>query len=115
MEPILEAIFASAVDGIVVIDAGGVILAFNPAAERLFGYDGAEVLGQNVRMLMPSPDRDQHDRYLANYLETGIPRIIGTGRDVRGRRKDGSTFPYIFPSARPKSTEGPPSRAFSTI
>ncbi len=112
MEPILEAIFASAVDGIVVIDAGGVILAFNPAAERLFGYDAAEVLGQNVRMLMPSPDREQHDRYLANYLETGIPRIIGTGREVRGRRKDGSTFPLHLSVGRTE-IEGRP--AFTGI
>jgi two-component system sensor kinase FixL len=93
MEPILQAIFESAVDGIVVIDAKGCIKAFNPAAERLFGYSAAEVLGANVKMLMPSPDREQHDRYIANYQETGIPRIIGTGREVRGRRKDGSTFP----------------------
>jgi two-component system sensor kinase FixL len=93
MEPILQSIFESAVDGIIVIDSKGLIKAFNPAAERLFGYSAAEVLDQNVKLLMPSPDRDQHDRYLTNYLETGIPRIIGTGREVRGRRKDGSTFP----------------------
>ncbi len=93
MEPILQSIFDSAVDGIIVIDGKGLIKAFNPAAERLFGYPAAEVLGQNVKLLMPGPDRDQHDRYLANYLETGIPRIIGTGREVRGQRKDGSTFP----------------------
>ena len=93
MEPILQSIFESAVDGIIVIDGRGLIKAFNPAAERLFGYRTEEVLGHNVRLLMPGPDREQHDRYLANYLETGIPRIIGTGREVRGRRKDGSTFP----------------------
>jgi two-component system sensor kinase FixL len=93
MEPILQSIFESAVDGIIVIDARGLIKAFNPGAERLFGYSAEEVLGQNVKLLMPSGDRDQHDRYLANYLESGIPRIIGTGREVRGRRKDGSTFP----------------------
>ena len=93
MEPILQSIFESAVDGIIVIDGKGLIKAFNPGAERLFGYTAGEVLGQNVKVLMPGPDREQHDRYLANYLETGIPRIIGTGREVRGRRKDGSTFP----------------------
>jgi two-component system sensor kinase FixL len=93
MEPILQSIFDSAVDGIIVIDAKGIIKAFNPAAERLFGYSAREVLDQNVKMLMPSPDFEQHDRYIANYLETGVPRIIGTGREVRGRRKDGSTFP----------------------
>ncbi len=93
MEPILQSILDSAADGIIVIDARGLIKAFNPAAERLFGYTAAEVLGQNVKLLMPSPDREQHDQYLANYLETKIPKIIGTGREVRGRRKDGSTFP----------------------
>ena len=93
MEPILRSIFDSAVDGIIVIDGRGLIRAFNPAAERLFGYAAAEVVGENVNVLMPSPDREQHDRYIANYLETGIARIIGTGREVRGRRKDGSTFP----------------------
>jgi two-component system sensor kinase FixL len=93
MEPILQSIFESAVDGIIVIDARGLITAFNPAAERLFGYRADEVLGQNVKVLMPSPDHEQHDRYMANYLETEVPRIIGIGREVRGRRKDGSTFP----------------------
>jgi two-component system, LuxR family, sensor kinase FixL len=93
MEPILRSIFESAVDAIIVIDGKGLILAFNPAAERLFGYRAEDVLHQNVKLLMPSPDREKHDRYIAHYLETGIPRIIGTGREVRGRRKDGSTFP----------------------
>jgi len=93
MEPILQSIFESAVEGIIVIDGKGIIKAFNPAAERLFGYRAQEVLGQNVNLLMPSPDREQHDRYIANYLQTGIAKIIGTGREVRGRRKDGSTFP----------------------
>jgi PAS domain S-box-containing protein len=93
MEPILRSLFEFAVDGIIVIDSKGEIKAFNPAAEQLFGYGADEVLGQNVKLLMPSPDREQHDRYIAHYLESGIPRIIGTGREVRGRRKNGSTFP----------------------
>jgi two-component system, LuxR family, sensor kinase FixL len=93
MEPILRSIFESAVEGIIVIDAAGRIRAFNPSASRLFGYLPEEVLGQNVKMLMPSPDREQHDAYIANYLTTHVPKIIGTGREVRGRRKDGSTFP----------------------
>jgi two-component system, LuxR family, sensor kinase FixL len=93
MEPILQSIFDSAVDGIIVIDCKGLIKAFNPGAERLFGYVAEEVLGQNVKLLMPSPDREQHNGYLSNYLQTGVPKIIGTGREVRGRRKDGSTFP----------------------
>jgi two-component system sensor kinase FixL len=100
MEPILESIFESAVDGIIVIDGQGLIKAFNPAAERLFGYRLEDVIGQNVKMLMPSPDREQHDYYIARSLETGGPRIIGTGREVRGRRKDGSTFPLHLSVAR---------------
>ena len=93
MEPILQSIFNAAVDGIIVIDARGRIKAFNPGAERLFGYAASEVLDENVKVLMPSPDFEQHDDYLINYRETAVPRIIGTGREVRGRRKDGSTFP----------------------
>ena len=93
MEPILQSIFDSAVDGIIVIDGKGLVRAFNPAAERLFGYRAEEVMGENVKLLMPSPDREQHDHYIANYLRTRIPSVIGTGREVRGRRKDGSTFP----------------------
>src|SRR5262245_33552042 len=89
---ILTAIFESAVDAIIVIDARGIVEAFNPSAERLFGYSEAEVLGQNVSMLMPSPYRDEHDSYIARYRMTGEKRIIGIGRQVTGRRKDGTTF-----------------------
>ena len=86
----LQSIIDSAVDGIIVIDAAGVIESFNRGAERLFGYAAAEIIGQNVSILMPSPDRERHDGYIARYLATGDARIIGIGREVDGRRRDGS-------------------------
>ena len=88
-----RALIDAAVDGIIVIDANGSIAVFNSGAERLFGYKAAEVLGENVRLLMPSGDRERHDQYLARYLETGVKKIIGIGRDVTAVRRDGTTFP----------------------
>ena len=89
----LRSIVEAAVDGIIVIDASGSIEAFNPAAERLFGYTAPEVIGRNIRILMPEPHRSEHDRYMGHYLETGEQRIIGIGREVSAVRKDGSLFP----------------------
>ncbi|MDO8290303.1 MAG: PAS domain S-box protein [Parvibaculum sp.] len=92
----LEALLATAVDGIVIIDKKGTVEVYNQACERLFGYTSEEVVGQNVKMLMPPPYYDEHDGYLENYGTTGERRIIGIGREVLGRRKDGSTFPMYL-------------------
>jgi two-component system sensor kinase FixL len=82
----------AAVDGIIVIDANGLMQTYNKACERIFGYAAAEVIGRNVKMLMPSPDHERHDSYLENFKQTGERKIIGIGREVTGRRKDGTTF-----------------------
>lgn len=92
-EATLRAILDSTLDAIVVIDQVGTVQTFNKAAESMFGYGAKEVVGHNVSLLMPTPDREQHDDYLSHYLETGEKRVIGTGRRVQGRRKDGTTFP----------------------
>ncbi|MBA8903145.1 PAS domain S-box protein [Phyllobacterium sp. P30BS-XVII] len=89
----LRSILDTVLDATVVIEKDGTITAFNAAAIRQFGYLEAEVIGQNVRVLMPEPYRHEHDGYIHRYLETGEKRIIGVDRVVVGRRKDGSTFP----------------------
>jgi PAS domain S-box-containing protein len=94
MEARLRAVVDYAVDGLITIDALGIIETFNPACERLFGFSAAEVMGEPITMLMPEPYRGEHDGYLAHYETTGEGRIIGTpGREVSGKRKNGAIFP----------------------
>ncbi|MBY0430832.1 MAG: PAS domain S-box protein, partial [Rhodospirillales bacterium] len=89
----LRGVMATMVDGLIAIDSGGIVLSFNPAAERIFGYAAAEVIGRNVNVLMPEPFRSEHGGHLHRYIEDGGPRVIGMGRQVSARRKDGSIFP----------------------
>jgi PAS domain S-box-containing protein len=96
----LRKMVETAIDGMILIDARGLVKLFNPACERLFGYAPDEVLGRNVSMLMPEPDRSAHDGYLRHHLNTGEQRIIGIGREVMGRRKDGTVFPFSLAVGR---------------
>ncbi|WP_164981596.1 PAS domain S-box protein [Silvibacterium dinghuense] len=90
----IKAFVESANDGVITIDARGIIDSYNPACERIFGYSAAEAMGKNIKMLMPEPYYSEHDDYLDRYAKTGVRQIIGTaGREVSGRRKNGSTFP----------------------
>ena len=91
---LLNAIIETAIDGIITIDQRGIIESLNPAALKLFGYQPVEVVGKNIKMLMPEPDKAAHDGYIQHYQHTGEKHIIGIGREVRGLRKDGSTFPF---------------------
>lgn len=94
-EKLLMAIIENAIDGIITIDDKGIIENINPAGLALFGYSKREdLLGKNVSVLMPEPDKHRHDSYIANYERTGKKKIIGIGREVRGQRKDGSIFPF---------------------
>lgn len=89
----MRSVLATVPDAMIVIDERGLIQSFSAAAERLFGYTEADVLGRNVSLLMPGDHRARHDRYIGHYLETGERRIIGIGRIVVGERKDGTEFP----------------------
>ncbi|MBN9310938.1 MAG: PAS domain S-box protein, partial [Devosia sp.] len=92
----LQSVLDTVPDATIVIEMDGTMITFNKAAVRQFGYEPGEVIGQNVRMLMPSPYREQHDGYIERYLATGEKRIIGVDRVVVGRRKDASTFPMTL-------------------
>lgn len=102
-----RAIVDTAIDGIITISSNGTILDFNHSAERLFGWKAGEVLGRNVNMLMPEPDRSRHDSYLSNYLRSNDPKVIGVGRDVTGLRKDGSLMPMRLAVGRVRQPGDP--------
>lgn len=89
-----NALIETAIDGIITIDKQGIIETINPAGAKLFGYNPAELIGQNVKVLMPEPFQSHHDQFIHNYLSTGKEQIIGIGREVMGKKRDGQTFPF---------------------
>jgi two-component system sensor kinase FixL len=104
-EKLLNAIIENAIDGIITIDDRGLIEHINPAALTLFGFSREELVGKNVSVLMPEPDKVKHDSYISNYNHTGEKKIIGIGREVTGQRKDGSTFPFRLGVSEIKFTD----------
>jgi two-component system, LuxR family, sensor kinase FixL len=105
-EALQRTILATVPDALIVIDEAGSILLFSETARRMFGYDDDEVIGQNVKILMPNPDRDRHDEYMRHYMETGEAHIIGIGRVTTARRRDGSTFPIELSIGESRTDDG---------
>jgi two-component system sensor kinase FixL len=103
----LQALLDACVDAVIIVDHRGSVENYNPAAERLFGYGAAEVIGRNISMLMPEPDRSRHDGYLRRYIETRQPHVIGVGRLVEALHRDGSTFPASLAIGQIGGTEPP--------
>ena len=102
----LDALMDAAADAIIIIDEDGLIQRFNRAAERIFGYREPEVIGRNVSLLMPEPNRSRHDSYLQRYHTTGQPAIIGSGREELGQRRNGETFPMQLSIGEIRQTGG---------
>lgn len=102
----LDSVLETAVDGIIVIDEKARILAYNRACETLFGYRARDVLGENVKIIMPESYAREHDQYVSNYVQGGAPKIIGIGREVRGRAKDGTEFPIELSVGVAETSEG---------
>jgi two-component system sensor kinase FixL len=105
--PEMQALLDATVDAVLIIDAHGNIETFNRSAERLFGYEAAEIIGRNISVLMTDRDRDSHDAYMHRYERTGVPHIIGIGREVDARRRDGSVFPAFLSVGRIDGTAPP--------
>ena len=103
----LQGLLDATIDGVVLIGAGGIIERFNRAAERMFGYTAQEVMGRNVSMLMTDADSRQHDGHLQRYHKTHVPHVIGIGREVDARRRDGSVFPVFLSVGHIGGTEPP--------
>src|SRR5450755_3206850 len=103
----LQALMDAAVDAVILIDDRGRIGAINLSTQRLFGFSVDQLLGKNVSMLMPEPYRSAHDSYLARYAATGVPHIIGVGREIEAQRKDGSVFPAFISVGRVPGAQPP--------
>jgi two-component system, LuxR family, sensor kinase FixL len=102
----LSSVLDTAVDGIILADDEGRILVYNKACERLFGYTAAEVRGESIKLIMPNDYADHHDRYMDNYMQSGSRKIIGIGREVRGKHKDGTVFPVELSVGEAYTPEG---------